>query len=103
MSITGQNFCSSAYDSFYLVFRNAGRFAAFEYLGTIIMFFGKLFIAGCSGIICYVILIKVDYFSKQIYSPIIPTLVKKIIENIIFSNFKRKRFVYIFKSWNNRR
>lgn len=76
MAITGQGFCSSAYDSFYLVFRNAGRFAALEYVGVIIMFFGKLFIAGCSGLICYIILNKVDYFSTQIYSPVIPTIVR---------------------------
>lgn len=44
-------------------------------VGTIVLFFGKVFIASLTGLICYVMLIKIDYFKTEIYSPVVPTVV----------------------------
>lgn len=76
IAITGENFCQAAWESFYLILRNAGRFAALDTVGAIVLFFGKVFIAGLTGLICYIIMIKADYFKTEIYSPVVPTIVK---------------------------
>jgi hypothetical protein len=55
--------------------RNAGRFAALDTVGSIVLFFGKIFIAALTGLICYIMLTKIEHFQTEIYSPIVPTIV----------------------------
>jgi len=55
IALTGENFCSSAWLSFWLVVRNAGRFTVVEGIGSILMFVGKATVLSLSGWIAYLI------------------------------------------------
>ena len=88
MAITGEGFCQSAKLAYYLIVRNTRRFAATEAIGSIFMFIGKVAIAIFSAWICWFILNSDNYdYKKNIFSPIMPTVVCFCIAYIIAAMF----------------
>ena len=63
MAITGEGFCSSAHQAFYLVMRSSMEYAISHGVGHVIMFFGKLFISAVCTFSGYLLITEVDYFS----------------------------------------
>ena len=58
IAITGENFCKSAWLTFWLIVRNAGRFTVVSGIGFILMFLGKAVVIILSGWIGYLILMN---------------------------------------------
>mmetsp|Transcript_74645 Transcript_74645/g.112471 ORF Transcript_74645/g.112471 Transcript_74645/m.112471 type:complete len:140 (-) Transcript_74645:101-520(-) len=83
ISITGKNFCFAAKDAFFLILRNPAKFAIVGGIGNIFLFFGKFFIVFGATCISYLILTRVSYFSDDIQSPIIPTVIFILISYAI--------------------
>jgi len=81
MAMTGEPFCKSAYESFYLMLRNASLFSVFTGVGGIFFTFGRLFIAGISALIGYLFVSKVAYYATSIYSPIAVTCVREEVKS----------------------
>ena len=79
MAITGEGFCTSAHQGFYLVLRSTREYAITHGVGYLIMFFGKLFISMSCTIVGYMIIEHVQYFSEDIYSPFMPTIVTYLL------------------------
>jgi len=60
IAITGKNFCSSAWNAFCLILKNAMRFGMANSIGLIFSILGVLFIAGANAIVVYSMLHYVD-------------------------------------------
>ena len=58
IALTGENFCKSAWLTFWLIVRNAGRFTVVSGIGFILMFLGKAVVIILSGWIGYLILMN---------------------------------------------
>ena len=56
MAITGKNFCSSAWNAFILILKNALRFGTANAIGFIFMVIGVMFIACLNGLLVYALL-----------------------------------------------
>jgi len=55
IALHSENFCTSAWNSFWLIIRNAGRFGSAEMIGWIMMILGKGVIVSSSAFITYLI------------------------------------------------
>lgn len=75
MAISGDNFCSSAFNAFMLVLRNAGRFAILSGIGEIFVAVGRIAISLLTALIGYLIINNVKSIHSQISSSILPTMV----------------------------
>ena len=75
MAITGEGFCTAAHEAFYLIVRSSAEFAISHGVGHLIMFFGKLLITASCTFIGYIMITQIEYFSEQIFTPVMPTLV----------------------------
>jgi hypothetical protein len=75
MAITGEGFCSSAHQAFYLIFRSSREYSITHGVGSLIMFFGKLLVSLSCTACGYLIITSTDYFSTNIYSAFMPTVV----------------------------
>ena len=53
MALTGESFCQSARDGFYMMMRNISRFAITEGVGSMVSFLGVLFITAASTTVGY--------------------------------------------------
>ncbi|EAR87511.1 plasma-membrane choline transporter (macronuclear) [Tetrahymena thermophila SB210] len=74
IALTGKGFCSAAKDAFELIWCNPAKFGTVATIGNIFIFIGRLFIAGITGLISYIILIKSSYYDSHLFSPIVPTV-----------------------------
>ena len=83
IAVRGKNFCVSAFEGFGLLIRNLGRFSTLILLGSFFSLFGTLFIGAASGFTGYFIVTKVDSISKELDSPIAPTVLMTFIGIII--------------------
>lgn len=79
MAITGEGFCTSAHQAFYLIFRSSTEYVISHGVGHLIMFFGKLLIAVACTICGYLMITHINYFSVQLFSPVMPTIVNLAI------------------------
>jgi hypothetical protein len=87
VSLTGKNFCASAWLSFWLVVRNAGRFTIVEGIGSILMFVGKATVICASGWIAYLICMNEKNLKENLQSPIFPVIVVVFIAYLVCSVF----------------
>ncbi len=85
MALNGENFCKSAWLSFWLIVRNAGRFSVVSGIGFILMFIGKAVVIIVSGWIGYIILMNEPNLKENLQSPIFPVIVIVIIAYLISS------------------
>lgn len=76
MAMSGKNFCSSAWDAFMLVMRNAGRFAILSGIGEIFVAVGRIAICLLTALIGYLIVNNVKSIHSSITSSILPTIVR---------------------------
>ena len=75
MAITGEGFCTSAHQAFYLILRSSAEYAITHGVGHLIMFFGKLLIATLCTLAGYFMITQISYFSSQLFTPVFPTIV----------------------------
>jgi choline transporter-like protein 2/4/5 len=75
MAITGEGFCTSAHQAFYLILRSSAQYAITHGVGHLIMFFGKLLITITCTFCGYLLITNIEAFSENIFSPFMPTLV----------------------------
>lgn len=75
MAITGEGFCTSAHQAFYLIVRSSAEYAISHGVGHLIMFFGKLLITVLCTFCGYLMITQIDFFASQIFSPVMPTIV----------------------------
>lgn len=75
MAISGEGFCTSAHQAFYLALRSSGTYAITHGVGHTVMFFGKLLIAVLVTILAYTLTIGLDEFQDAVYSPLTPAVV----------------------------
>lgn len=75
MAMTGNGFCTSTKEAFYLILRNTVRFGVIHGLGVIFVFMGQIFITVVATLLGYLVLIDSSYFQERLFSPIIMTLV----------------------------
>ncbi|KAL4485826.1 hypothetical protein ABPG72_012366 [Tetrahymena utriculariae] len=87
IALTGKNFCSAAKDAFELIWCNPAKFGTVATIGNIFIFIGRLFIAGITGLISYIILIKDTYYKDHLFSPIVPTVFCVVIGYFIGTFF----------------
>jgi hypothetical protein len=87
MAITGESFCSSAHQAFYLIFRSGREYAITHGVGYLIMLFGKL----CIALICtfagYLMISHIESISESIYSPFVPTVIFFVVSFVVGSLF----------------
>ena len=84
-SITGDNFCSSAFQAFGLLMQNVGRAAAMTLVGTFVVFFGKLCVALLTTGISAMVIMYV--WEDRISSTVMPMVVIFILSFVIASLF----------------
>ena len=72
IALKGDNFCVSAFEGFGLIIRNLGRFSMLALIGGIFSLIGTIFITVGSCIIGYFLITRVDYFSDQLNSCVLP-------------------------------
>lgn len=71
IALNNMNFCSAAWESFYLVVRHAGRFASAGWIGFIMMLLGKGTIMGISALLTFII---TKYKFKLVQQPLVPAI-----------------------------
>jgi hypothetical protein len=74
IALTGKNFCVSAKNAFFLIFRNPVRFGVVAGIGAVFIAFGKIFIGAITALGAFLVITKWDKYSEDIYSPFFPTL-----------------------------
>ena len=87
MALTNNNFCASAWLTFWLIVRNAGRFAMVTTIGSMLMFIGKGVIIVISGWIGYLIIMNAEPLKDKVFSPIFPVVVIVMIAYLLASIF----------------
>ena len=74
IALKGDSFCTAAFEGFGLIIRNLGRFSALALIGGIFSIVGILFITVASGIIGYFLITKIDAFSEDLNSCVLPVV-----------------------------
>ena len=72
IALKGDSFCTAAWEGFGLVIRNLGRFSMLALIGGILSTFGTIFITVASAVIGYFVITKVEYFSADLNSCVLP-------------------------------
>lgn len=75
MAITGKNFCSSAWNAFLLILKNALRFGTANAIGFIFNFIGVVFIGMVNGSIVYIMLHYVPAYTGLVQNWIAPSCI----------------------------
>ena len=83
IALKGDNFCTAAFEGFGLIIRNLGRFSTLTAIGGIFTVIGTIFISVASGIIGYFVITKVEYFSDELNSCVLPVVVFIIIGMVL--------------------
>jgi hypothetical protein len=79
MAISGDGFCSAAHEAFYLVLRTSQVYVVSHGIGYLIMFFGKLLVCALCTFIGYLMVTQIEYFSEEVFNPVMPTIVLILI------------------------
>ena len=74
IALKGDSFCTAAFEGFGLIIRNLGRFSMLALIGGIFSLIGTLFITVGSCIIGYFLITRVDYFSDELNSCVLPVV-----------------------------
>ena len=83
IALKGDNFCTAAWEGFGLVVRNLGRFAVLSLFGGILSIFGTIFITIASATVGYFVVTKVEYFSSEINSCVMPVIAFALVGFIL--------------------
>ena len=83
IALKGDNFCTAAFEGFGLLIRNLGRFSMLAFLGGILSIFGTIFITVSSCLIGYFVITKVELFSANLNSCILPVIAFGIVGFIL--------------------
>jgi len=86
-AIYGDNFCIAACSSFALVWRNLFRVAALHTVSSVVFLMGKVKIGLMTGSCICLILMYVEPYKTQLFSPLIPSLVAGTIAYVIAGLF----------------
>jgi hypothetical protein len=70
IAITGKNFCSASSDAFSLIASNPIRYAIVGGVGQILMFLGKIVIAGLTTFLFYLLITFVQEIHANVQEPI---------------------------------
>ncbi|EAR92862.2 plasma-membrane choline transporter (macronuclear) [Tetrahymena thermophila SB210] len=73
-ALTGRDFKKACHESFYLMKRNEKYFKSLQGLGSLMLLLGKCFICCSSTFLCYLILSDSETYKKELYSPVLPTV-----------------------------
>ena len=84
-------FCKAAWNAFALIIKNVHRFGWTNTIGFILNWFGVCAVSGLNGFGAYIVLTKVDMYSRNVTQPMAPT-----ITVILISFFVVKSFLAIF-------
>jgi choline transporter-like protein 2/4/5 len=84
VALHSKAFCTSAWESFYLTIRHAGRFSAASISSMILSFLGKGVIVGLS---VWLTILAVAEWSPQTKSPVLPAVVVGIFAFMVSSLF----------------
>lgn len=79
IAIKGVSYCEGAMAAFKLTLENPLRIAINTGLSSIIMFIGKATITTAITVSAYYSLMKIEYFSLRITSPLAPTIISGVI------------------------
>jgi len=83
IALTGKNFCTAAYDAFWMIARNPGKFAIMASLGNLFVLFGKMFILGFSVFIGYLMITNIEPYKSDIHGVFAPCFMMAIISYVI--------------------
>ncbi len=83
IALKGDNFCTAAFEGFGLVIRNLGRFAMLGMFSGILSIFGTIFISVASAIIGYFVITKVEFFSADVNSVVLPVIAFGVVGFIL--------------------
>ncbi len=75
VAISGQNFCTSCFKAFTILFSNPMKFGFVHALGTVFTFIGKLFISGLCGVVGYIVIEYDENLAEELHSAIFPVFV----------------------------
>lgn len=84
IALRSKNFCASAWESFYLLIRHAGRFGAAEMIGFIMMFLGKATIMGTSA---WITLVFIQFEYPDVQQPLLPAGIIAAVAYLVGSLF----------------
>lgn len=85
IAIKGVNYCRGAVLAFQLTVENPLRIAINSGLSSVTMFIGKATITAAIVVAAYYSLLRIDYFSLRISSPVAPTLICGVIAYAVAS------------------
>ena len=77
----------AAWNTFWLIVRNAGRFTVISGIGFLLMFVGKATIVVLSGWFAYLIIMNAAILKEQVYSPAFPIVIVVLIAYLLASIF----------------
>ena len=83
IALKGDNFCTAAWQGFALIIRNMGRFGVLALIGGVLSVIGTICIAVSSAVVGYFVITKVDYFSADLNSCILPVVVFGLVGFIV--------------------
>jgi len=84
VALRSKNFCASAWESFYLMVRHAGRFGSATMIGMIMMMVGKACICGTSA---WLTLLVVRETYPKVQQPLLPAVVVAVMAYVVASIF----------------
>ena len=83
IALKGDSFCTAAWEGFALIIKNLGRFSVLALMGGILSIIGTIFITVASAVIGYFVITKVEYFSAELNSCILPLIAFGLIGFIV--------------------
>jgi hypothetical protein len=83
IALKGDSFCIAAWQGFALIIRNMGRFGVLALIGGVLSVIGTICIAVSSAVVGYFVITKLDYFSADLNSCILPVIVFGLIGFIV--------------------
>lgn len=84
IALHSESFCTSAWNSFWLILRHAGRFGAAEMIGFIMMILGKASIMGSSA---WITMVYIKYAYPAVQQPIVPAAIIAAVAYLVGSLF----------------
>lgn len=84
-AIRGTGFCTSAGSAFSLIATNLGRIGAIVVASSLALFIGKVFVTALATSLSYIYIS--DYFTKDLYDPVGPTVMVMVISWMTASMF----------------
>ena len=84
IALHSESFCTSAWNSFWLILRHAGRFGAAEMIGFIMMILGKATIMGSSA---WITMVYIKFAYPHVQQPIVPAAIIAAVGYLVGSLF----------------